>query len=149
MEMKILQSLIYTCCGACGSQIAEISDLFNISEEGSTGVYINPHGYIHEIGRCIYIYLFCLFVYLPVIFASILDFTTFLIWPNSAILNDHQKKQVIETIDILKLNDDDELVMERAAYHWNYLNREITLTFLKEKAPFIAYEVIRQGLMIT
>eukprot|EP01112_Ceratiomyxa_fruticulosa_P019265 TRINITY_DN6285_c0_g1_i2.p1 TRINITY_DN6285_c0_g1~~TRINITY_DN6285_c0_g1_i2.p1 ORF type:complete len:529 (+),score=110.04 TRINITY_DN6285_c0_g1_i2:143-1729(+) len=49
MEVKILQSLIYTCCGACGSQIAEITDLFNISDEGSTGVYINPHGYIHEI----------------------------------------------------------------------------------------------------
>lgn len=78
----------------------------------------------------------------------VLDFITLFIKPNPNILTDTQKAQVAATIEILRLNDDDELVRERQEYYQCYLTGEISFAFLAGKAPFIGYELQRQSLII-
>lgn len=75
----------------------------------------------------------------------ILDFHSFLIKPNPALAT-VQKHKLWETIKHLKLNDDEDLVIERQTWYLNYLNKEISFEHLKKKAPFIALEVERQNL---
>ncbi len=74
----------------------------------------------------------------------ILDFHSFLIKPNPA-LSSVQKDKLWETIKYLKLNDDEDLVIERQTWYLNYLNKEISFEHLKKKAPFIALEAERQN----
>lgn len=76
----------------------------------------------------------------------ILDFRSFFIKPNSE-LPTEQRQPLLETIKHLKLNEDDDLVTERQTWYSNYLNKEISFTHLKKKAPFIAFELERQGLI--
>lgn len=71
-----------------------------------------------------------------------LDFSSFLIKPGSQ-LNDQNKQLINDTIKILKLNDDEDLVCERQNWIEEWRNRHITFGHLKRKAPFIAYELQR------
>lgn len=75
-----------------------------------------------------------------------IDFSSFLIRPHSA-LQSQQKEDVNQTIKILQLNSDDDLVFERQTWFIDYLKGEITLEHLKRHAPFIAYELERQDLL--
>ena len=74
----------------------------------------------------------------------IIDFSSFLIHPNSDLSPDKQV-EVRETIKCLKLNSDDDLVTERQTYFFEYQTGEISFEHLEKRAPFIAYEVLRQG----
>lgn len=76
----------------------------------------------------------------------VLDFSSFLVRPNPN-LPLEITDQVLETISILKLNDDEDLVTERLAYVCEYCQEEISLTHMEKKAPFIAAELKRQGLV--
>ena len=56
-------------------------------------------------------------------------------------------KQAIEnTINRLKLNDDDNLVQSRANIVKDYAKEEFTFDYLRRKYPFIASELERQNL---
>ncbi len=77
----------------------------------------------------------------------ILDFNSFLIKPNPD-LSRNQKDKLWKTIKHLKLNDDEDLVIERQTWYLNYLNEEISFKYLKKMAPFIALEVERQDLLL-
>ncbi len=81
----------------------------------------------------------------------VIDFTSFFVKPNSDLnfLSDSQKQLVRDTIEILKLNDDDDLVEERKEFFDDYKSQAITFLYLEKKAPFIAHEVKRQGLLNT
>ena len=74
----------------------------------------------------------------------IIDFKSFLIHPNSNLLPE-EKKAARETIKRLKLNSDDDLVKERQTYFLDYQAGEISFEHLVKRAPFIAYEILRQG----
>ena len=74
-----------------------------------------------------------------------IDFNSFLIYPNPALLAE-EKAQVYETINCLKLNADDDLVTERQAWFTDYLDGSIPFTHLQKHAPFIAYDIQRQGI---
>jgi hypothetical protein len=76
----------------------------------------------------------------------IIDFSTFFILPNTTLLDSKQLKLAEFTIDILKLNDDDELVEERIAYYSDFMSKKISFDYLQEHAPFIATEILRQKL---
>lgn len=76
----------------------------------------------------------------------ILDFTTFFVEVNSEQTFQHLSQLASETITILKLNEDDELVEERMAYFKNYTEGHISFSYLQNQAPFIAHEINRQGL---
>lgn len=76
----------------------------------------------------------------------ILDFDTFLVKPNPC-LGSEQKAAVQNTIDILKLNDDEDCVELRQDYVTWFRTGDITFAHLQRKAPFIAHELQRQGLV--
>jgi len=76
----------------------------------------------------------------------ILDFSTFLIKPNS-ILSADQQKSVQDTINILKLNTDEDLVTERQTWVEEFWAGEISFEHLEKKTPFIAYELERQNML--
>ena len=76
----------------------------------------------------------------------ILDFKSFLIKANPE-LSSNQKDKLWKTIKHLKLNDDEDLVIERQTWYLNYLNQEISFKHLKKMAPFIALEAERQDLV--
>jgi hypothetical protein len=59
-------------------------------------------------------------------------------------LNEEDSKKVKNTIDILKLNSS-EHNDKRYFIIQNYINNIITFDFLKEKYPYIAFEIERQG----
>ncbi len=72
-----------------------------------------------------------------------IDFKSFLIHPNSN-LSPTGQANVCETIKYLQLNSDDDLVLERQTYFLEYQAGEISFEHLEKKAPFIAYEILRQ-----
>ena len=76
----------------------------------------------------------------------ILEFPSLLIKPGPG-LNDLLRKRVISTIKRLKLNDDDACVKNRADWLLPYCRNEFTFDYLRRKAPFLAYELDRQGLI--
>ena len=73
-----------------------------------------------------------------------LDFNSRLIRPNPQ-LSYEILSLLRETIDYLGLNEE---LSIRGREHWiaPYVRGEITLEHLRKKAPFIAYELTRQGL---
>lgn len=77
----------------------------------------------------------------------VLDFITFFIKPNAVNLSNNELKLANETINILKLNEDDELVKERQAYFQDYKDKHINYDYLNRAAPFIAAEMQRQNLI--
>jgi len=76
----------------------------------------------------------------------IIDFRSLFVKPNPDLLPS-QKEEVLKTIKYLKLNNDDDLVAEREAWVQDYYNGDITFLHLEKKAPLIAYELKRQGLL--
>ena len=75
----------------------------------------------------------------------ILDFPSCLVVLGGAIpikkLSTAQK-----TIEVLKLNDDDNLVQERCNIIMLFVDGSVRLDFLRQRHPFIAWELERQGL---
>ncbi|RLT45169.1 MAG: hypothetical protein DWI57_01400 [Chloroflexi bacterium] len=74
----------------------------------------------------------------------LLDFTSFLIHPNPE-LSSAEKESIWQTIAILRLNDDEDLVVERQTYFTDYQENQTSFEHLQRRAPFIASELIRQG----
>lgn len=74
----------------------------------------------------------------------VLDFTTFLILPHPELPPD-QKEEIRRTIAILRLNDDEDLVVERQTYFTDFRQNHTTFEHLQRRAPFIAREALRQG----
>ncbi|MDR1160692.1 MAG: hypothetical protein LBK69_08720 [Syntrophomonadaceae bacterium] len=76
----------------------------------------------------------------------VLDFPSCLIRPNDELpVTEHEK--VLFTIKILKLNSDDEIVQNRCNIIIYYINGDISFRYLKDKYPYIAYELERQDLV--
>jgi 5-methylcytosine-specific restriction endonuclease McrA len=76
----------------------------------------------------------------------VLDFPSMFIKPNSNLL-EPLKGRVISTINRLKLNEDDRCVKGRLNWLMPYCKRKYDFVHLKSNAPFIAYELERQGLV--
>ena len=74
-----------------------------------------------------------------------MDFPSCLI-KTSSIIPSNYAERATDTIDILKLNDDDNLVQERCDIIMEYVDGSITLQFLEKRYPFIAIEIERQQL---
>jgi hypothetical protein len=62
-------------------------------------------------------------------------------------LNPSVKTQVINTINRLKLNDEDSCIQSRENWLKPFCQREYGFDYLRSKAPFIAYELERQNLI--
>jgi len=75
----------------------------------------------------------------------ILEFPSLAVKPNPA-LSAFQAKQVIATRDHLGLNDEICMV-SRLRWIRDFCRRSITFEYLKQNAPFIAYELERQNLV--
>jgi hypothetical protein len=76
----------------------------------------------------------------------ILDFPSCLIKPNSDLpITEYEKVKF--TIKVLKLNSDDEIVQNRCNIIIYFINGDISFKFLKERYPYIAYELERQDLI--
>ncbi|MFN6198668.1 MAG: HNH endonuclease [Dolichospermum sp.] len=75
----------------------------------------------------------------------ILDFPSLIIKPNPELLYP-LKGRVISTINRLELNDYDKCIDGRLEWLKTYYEDNSTFDSLKRKAPFIAYELERQGL---
>ena len=73
-----------------------------------------------------------------------LDFTSFLIHPNPE-LAPVEKELAWQTIGVLRLNNDEDLVAERQAYFTDYRENQTSFAHLQRRAPFIASELARQG----
>ncbi|WP_150110981.1 hypothetical protein ACOWPH_22940 [Anabaena sp. PCC 7938] len=76
----------------------------------------------------------------------ILDFPSLFIQPNPNILDPLQNR-LVTTIKRLKLNEDDNCVKGRLDWLLPYCQKDYPFEYLKSKAPFIAYELERQGLV--
>ncbi len=76
----------------------------------------------------------------------VLNFKSFLIFPNST-LDAVSREAIAQTIEILRLNSDDDLVNERLTYFREYVAGDVTFAHLKKRAPFVAFEIERQGLL--
>jgi 5-methylcytosine-specific restriction endonuclease McrA len=74
-----------------------------------------------------------------------INFATFFIEPGDG-LPEYLRIAVENTITRLKLNDDDTLVQERVNQVQAYSDGDVSFEFLKNKYPFIASELDRQGL---
>ena len=72
-----------------------------------------------------------------------LDFTSFLVFPNSA-MSGSKRKRVQETIDRLELNADNDYVQERVNVVREYCLGKSTLATLDDFWPFIAREMKAQ-----
>jgi hypothetical protein len=78
----------------------------------------------------------------------ILDFPSCLVRAGSG-LTAEQKQSVETTIEALKLNDDDSLVQDRCDVMMMFAQGDVFLPFLEKRYPFLAAEVIRQGIQAT
>lgn len=78
----------------------------------------------------------------------VLDFPSLLVRPNPS-LPASRTERVESTIHVLKLNDDDKFVDERLGWVREFCRGEFGFGHLQAKAPFIAYELKRQGLVGT
>jgi len=78
----------------------------------------------------------------------VLGFPSLLVKPNPD-LSDDKAQGVWATIRRLKLNEDEPCVNARLQWLLNYCDGHIDLVYLKRNAPFIAYELERQGLVNT
>ncbi|MCK6622570.1 MAG: hypothetical protein HUU32_15700 [Calditrichaceae bacterium] len=74
-----------------------------------------------------------------------IDFSSYFIRPNEDLPSDLQKR-IEETIIILKLNDDEDLVEERRAWIQSFFDGQISFEHLEVEFPFIAHELARQNL---
>ena len=75
----------------------------------------------------------------------VLDFPSCFVRPGND-LSHSQREQVNTTITGLKLNADDSFVQDRSDIMVMFAQQEVTLAFLKKRRPFLAAEVVRQGI---
>lgn len=75
----------------------------------------------------------------------VLDFPSCLVRPGSNLPGQATEK-IEETIRVLKLNDDDILVQERCDLMVSLARGDVALSFLSIRYPFLAKEIIRQGI---
>jgi hypothetical protein len=78
----------------------------------------------------------------------ILEFPSLLVKPSHGI-DDTLQEQVRATISRLKLNDEGTCVKARERYVKRYCRGEVDFPYLQSDAPWIAYELQRQGLVTT
>jgi uncharacterized protein (TIGR02646 family) len=76
----------------------------------------------------------------------ILDLDTYLIKPNKILAHSDQEK-IMNTIKVLRLNRDDDRVENRREIIQGYKDKVFNFEIKKEKYPYIAYEIKRQGLL--
>lgn len=76
----------------------------------------------------------------------VVDFASFFIRAHPDLLPE-QKAAVNQTIRVLHLNADDDLVFERQSWIASYQQGDISFAHLQRHAPFLAYELQRQGLL--
>lgn len=76
----------------------------------------------------------------------VINFPSLLVKPSPG-LDDAMKNQVRATINRLGLNDESTCFKSREKYVKNFCKGCITYAYLSEEAPFIAYELDRQGLI--
>lgn len=74
----------------------------------------------------------------------VLDFATLWVRPETS-LHLNVKRPVQKTIEILRLNDE-EWVLMRFEIFTSYINRDINLAYLQRNYPFIAIEIQRQNI---
>jgi hypothetical protein len=74
-----------------------------------------------------------------------INFNNMLIRPASN-LSAHIQRDISNTIDVLHLNRDDKLVEERIEYINSLRAGHVSFDYIKQKAPLIAFEMVRQGL---
>jgi hypothetical protein len=74
-----------------------------------------------------------------------IDFATFMILPATG-LSAEIKQSVSGTVTRLRLNIDEAFIDSRKQWFNDYIDGEYEFGFLARRAPFIAYEVERQGL---
>jgi hypothetical protein len=75
----------------------------------------------------------------------LLDFPSCLVRPGDG-LTGEQTRLVENTIKVLRLNDDDSFVQERCDIMVMFAKKEVGLGFLAKRYPFLAAEVVRQGI---
>ena len=64
-------------------------------------------------------------------------------------LSNPMTARINKTINTLRLNDDDYLVQVRCDIMLDFADRKISLSFLESKYPFLASEIVRQGIETT
>jgi len=64
-------------------------------------------------------------------------------------LTPKQKQSVETTIEALRLNNDDSLVQDRCDIMLMFAQGDVQLPFLQKRYPFLAAEVLRQGIQLT
>jgi hypothetical protein len=74
-----------------------------------------------------------------------LDLSTLEVVPGAGLSNE-LRQRVQDTIDTLMLNDD-EFVRARSAYYDSFRDEDVTFRFLEKHFPFLARELVRQGLV--
>ncbi len=75
-----------------------------------------------------------------------LNLTNFFVETNPDLEDKEAIQLAKDTIEILAFNSDNVLVDERAEFYFDYISGEISFSHLQKQAPFIAYEINRQGL---
>ena len=78
----------------------------------------------------------------------VLDFPSCLVKPGPE-LDKEIHNQVLATIQALQLNDDDSFVQDRSDVMYMYARGEVSLAYLAKRRPFLAIEVVRQGIQDT
>ncbi len=73
-----------------------------------------------------------------------MDLPACLLRPNPA-LEKPLRKQIANTINSLRLNQDDNYVQDRCNILLDYARGDVSIGFLERRYPFLAREVIRQG----
>lgn len=77
----------------------------------------------------------------------VLDLPSCLVKPGEVLTN-AERAMVERTINVLKLNDDDEYVQGRCDIILYYINGDISISYMWDKYPFIAHELTRQNLLV-
>lgn len=78
----------------------------------------------------------------------VIDFPSCLVRPGDGLADDTREK-VLATIAALKLNDDDSFVQDRCDVMYMFAKGEVALAYLTKRRPFLAVEVVRQGIEAT
>lgn len=78
----------------------------------------------------------------------VLDFPSCLVKPGDS-LSGVTAQQIINTITVLKLNEDDVFVQERCDLMLDFAESNVSLDFLSRRYPFLAHEIVRQGIQNT
>ena len=75
----------------------------------------------------------------------VLDFPSCLIRPGPD-LTSVLHSQIVTTIEVLKLNEDDSFVQDRSDNMFLFAQGQVAFEFLQKYRPFLAVEVVRQGI---